>query len=402
MPMPIDLEDAVDRVAARARVRTMGQETIALDDTAGRTLAEDLVAPEDVPPFANSAMDGYAVRASDVAVAGVELKVIGESRAGKPAAVSVEPGAAVAISTGAVLPAGADAVVRVEDTERSGEGLVMIDTPVDAGLNIRRPGEDLHAGEVALHQGSLIGPAELGVLAAIGVAEVPCVKPPQVTVLVTGSELVEPGQRLEAGQIYNSNGFAVPAQIHAAGAQVTEVVRVADDHDGTVAAVEQGLHSDILIVCGGVSVGAHDHVKSAFAKLGVEQEFWGVKLRPGHPTWFGATESTLVFGLPGNPVSAMVTCELFVKPAIELMLGRSAGRAMISAILDTDFPKKSGYSYAIRCKLQLGSDGWHAAPTKAQGSHILTSMVDADALALLPAESGSIAAGESVPILLFR
>jgi len=203
---------------------------------------------------------------------------------------------------------------------------------------------------------------------------------------------------LRPGQIRNSNAFTVPAQVESAGARVTRADLVPDDRGATIDAIRAALDDDVVILCGGVSVGPHDHVKPALAELGVQEVFWGVALRPGHPTWFGTFEDKLVFGLPGNPVSAMVTFHLFVRPALTAMSGRSDERRRTTAIIDTAYRKQPGRAHAVRCRLDVRDDGFHVHPTKEQGSHILTSMLGADALALIEVERGDVAAGERVTV----
>lgn len=397
----IEIEEARRLVLERAA--PLGGEPVALAEALGRVLAEEVASADDVPGFDNSAMDGYAVRAVDTTGAGpkapVHLRVVDESRAGHPAQRSLSAGEAVAISTGAVIPAGADSVVRVEDTDGGAEVVAVI-APVEAARNIRRAGEDIRAGETVLHPGTELGPAEIGVLASVGLAEVSCAQRPRVTLLSTGDELQPPGEPLRPGAIRNSNAHSVAALIERGGAELTRVELVGDDLEVTTAAIAAALAGEVVVICGGVSVGEHDHVRPALAELGVEQVFWGVALRPGKPTYFGTHRDALVFGLPGNPVSAMVTFSLFVRPAIRRMLGAAERTHQATAILDTDYPKEPGRAHLVRCRLELHDDGWHATPTGAQGSHVLTSMLGADALAVLPSARGDVRAGERVEIEL--
>jgi molybdopterin molybdotransferase len=408
-----------DRTPAQARDLVLGSavplpaETVALRDANGRILAGDVVSHDDVPGFDNSAMDGFALRATDTTGATdadpAVLSVVGESRAGSPYAGALEPGQAVRISTGAMLPPGADAVLRVEDA-RETDGTVATTDPLSAGREVRRAGEDIAAGEVVLRAGTRIGPAELGVAASTGAAELPCARRPTVSIVVTGDELVDPGTPLSEGAIRNTNGYAIPAQVAAAGAEVLSVETVGDDYGETVASLRRALAADVVVTTGGVSVGAHDHVKPALAELGVEEVFWGVALRPGHPTWFGvcltkpagsarkAGGPSLVFGLPGNPVSAMVTFHLFVRPALARMMGTLAVERRATAVMDADYPKRPGRAHVVRCTLEARDDGWHVRPTKAQGSHVLTSMLGADAFAHLDVERDDVRAGERVEI----
>ena len=416
------------RRLALERVVPLAPEPVALGEALGRVLAEPVTSADAVPGFDNSAMDGYAVRAADTTGAdggrAARLTVVGESRAGHPARHELGAGEAIAISTGAMVPAGADAVVRVEDTDAGGEE-VGIRVEVEPGRDIRRAGEDIAPGEVVLAAGAEIGPAEAGVLVSVGRGEAACARRPRVSLLTTGDELQEPGEPLRPGAIRNSNAYSVAGLIERSGALLESVAIVPDDREATEAALTRALSGDIAVISGGVSVGPHDHVRPTLAALGAEEVFWGVALRPGKPTWFGTVprprpsadrpgtpevgpgpggtevERTLVFGLPGNPVSAMVTFLLFVRPAIRAMLGAAAkDSARTTAILDLDYPKQPGRAHLVRCRLELREDGWHVRPTKDQGSHVLTSMLGADALAIIPTAAGTVAAGERVEIEL--
>jgi molybdopterin molybdotransferase len=309
----------------------------------------------------------------------------------------------VRISTGAALPSGADAVVPVERTE-GGDGVVRVPDTAP-GANVRRAGEDVRRGQPVLAAGTPLGPAELGVLASLGRAEAPCAPPPRVALVVTGDELVEPGTPLEPGEIWSSNEYALAALVERAGGLPAATARVRDTAEGTRAALAGALeNADVVCVSGGVSVGPHDHVKTELAALGVEQRFWGVRLKPGKPTWFGTLDDggrrVLVFGLPGNPVSAIVTFLLFAAPALRALQGADPGATRASAVLDAAVARNPGREQAVRCRLRAGDDGWHAEPTGPQGSHVLTSMLGARALALIPAGEGELAAGERVEIEL--
>ena len=361
-------------------------------------------APLDVPGFDNSSMDGYAVRSSDTTAADpdapVQLRLAGESRGGHPAPRPLGRGEAIAISTGAMVPSGADGVVRLEDTRREDDRLLVLEA-VAPGQNIRRTGEDLRAGELALEPGVVLGPAELGVLASLGRPSVDCHRRPTVSVLTTGDELRPPDERLSAGQIHDSNSFSVPALAVLAGATLGWTGWVGDAQPELNGALAAALGADVTVVCGGVSVGAHDHVRPALAELGIEERFWRVALRPGRPTWFGAREGGgLVFGLPGNPVSAIVTFLLFVRPALLALSGVSEDPDRGTAIFDEPYAKLPGRAHALRCHLRLAEDGWHVRPTKAQESHVLSSMLGADCLAFVPTDAGSLEAGTRVEIEL--
>jgi molybdopterin molybdotransferase len=392
----IDLETARARVLAAVPER-LAAEPVPLLRALGRVLADDVVAADDVPGFDNSAMDGFAVRAADTAEAPVRLPLAGESRAGHPATAPLPPGAVMAISTGAMLPDGADAVVRVEDTAPC-DGAVEVRVAVETGRDVRRTGEDVRTGSTVLPGGTRLGPAQLGVLASVGVGEARCTRRPRVAVLTTGDELVGPGEPRGPGSVRDTNGVSIASLVLQAGGELASTTRVADEPEATAAALRKGLRDDVVVACGGVSVGTHDHVKPALDELGVEPAFWGVALRPGKPTWFGTRGDTLVFGLPGNPVSAMVTFHLFVRPALLALAGADRPRTVAEAVMDEPYAKEPGRAHAVRCVLEARDDGWHVRPTGPQGSHVLTSMLGAGALALLPADRDDVAAGERVEI----
>ena len=390
-PALISIDEARERVLAE--VRRLPDEEVALADALGRVLAIDAVAQEELPPFDASAMDGYAVPAGEEATLAIE----GESRAGAPSEAPLAAGSACRISTGAVVPAGAFAVVPVEKTAVA-DGRVRVPATSE-GENIRRAGEDVRAGEGVLAAGTALGPSELAVLASLGLPAVRCARRPRVAVLATGDELVEPGAPLAPGQIRNSNAYGVAAQAERAGAVVVERGRVADDAQATRDALGDALdRADVVCVSGGVSVGPHDHVKPALAELGVEERFWGVSLQPGKPTWFGTRGDALVFGLPGNPVSAIVTFHLFTRPAVRALQGADPHPKGGTALLTEPVPRNPRRDQMVRVRLDAGREGWRATPTKAQGSHVLTSMLGADALARIPAGDGALAAGDSVRI----
>ena len=400
----IGIEQARELVLGRTPV--LDSEPVPLRESEGRVLAAAARARVPVPGFDNSAMDGYAVMAADTAGASPELpatlELIGESRAGHPAGVPLGPGAAIVISTGATIPGGADAVVRVEDTSRSGE-TVSIVAGVEPGTAIRRAGEDVGLGSEVVAAGSLLGAAEIGALAAVGIPEPECARRPRVSVLLTGDELVEPDRELGPGQIHDSNAYAVPPLATASGAEVAAVEVIGDDRWATGEAIERALGGDAVVICGGVSVGEHDHVRPALEVLGVEQVFWGVSLRPGKPTYFGVAPSgCLVFGLPGNPVSAMVTFALFARPALLAMQGADPAARSITASLAVPYRKVEGRAEAIRVALEPGPEGWRATPTGPQGSHVLTSMIGADGLAFAAAELVDLEAGTELRVELLR
>ena len=391
------------------RVVRLPAEPVPLDACLGRVTATGVTAGLSVPPFDNSAMDGYALRSADVAASAgrpaAPLRIVDESRAGRPATRGLGSGEAVRISTGAMLPAGADAVVPVERAVET-DGEVRVEGAVAPGANVRRTGEDVSPGDVVVAAGARIGAAELGVLASVGAATVSCARQPAVALLATGDELMPPGRVLGPGQIHETNTHSLRALVGEAGAVVAALDTVGDDPGATRAPIERALREDVAVICGGVSVGSHDHVKGALLELGVEEVFWRIALKPGKPTWFGVAPArdgggpTLVFGLPGNPVSSMVTFHLFVRPALHALLGLEPA-ARVTAVLGEPHAKPAGRVEYVRCRIDARDDGLHARPTRAaQGSHVLTSMLGADALAVMPAGRELIEAGERVELEL--
>ncbi len=396
----VEIDDA--RRIVLESVRPLESVELDLDDALGRVLAEDVYAPAPIPAFDSSAMDGFAVRANDLtgAAAGrpVALALIDESRAGHPAQLALAEHQAIAISTGAVVPDGADAVVRVERTRRH-DRVVLVHEPVSHGAEIRRAGEDVAGGAAVLERGTPLGPAQLGMLAALGCARVSCARAPRVCVLVTGDELLAAHEPMRPGALRDSNSHSIAALARSAGAIVVDSVRVGDEEPGTRAAIEHAFRdADAVVICGGVSVGEHDHVRSALRELGARQAFWGLAFKPGHPTWFGTLDGTLVFGLPGNPVSAFVTFVMLAGPALRAMQGEAMPRERPTAVLDAGYEKPAGRAHAVRCSLSIRDDGWHVRATGPQGSHVLSSLLAADALAIVPSAVTRVEPGARVQI----
>jgi molybdopterin molybdotransferase len=395
MPSPplITIAEARRRVLEQAR--PLGSERIPITEALERVLAEDISAAGDTPPFPSSAMDGYAMAPGQ---SGRRMRVVGESRAGSPWTGNVPDGEAIRISTGAAVPAGA-AVIRQEDIETDGEEILTRDA-VAAGENVRVPGEDMRAGTVVLRAGARLLGAELGAAVAAGAGTVAVFRRPAVEVLCTGDELREPGAPLGPGEIHNSNGPMLVALARRSGATAAPAERLADDRTATEASLAGALErADVVVVSGGVSVGPHDHVKPALAALGVEEVFWSVALQPGKPTWFGVRDGKLVFGLPGNPVSAFVTFTLFVRPALAALQGAVEPRRLDpEATLGQEVRRNPQREQAIRVRLERQNGALTALPNGPQASHIVTSLIGADALALIPPGEGRLPAGTRVAL----
>jgi molybdopterin molybdotransferase len=355
----------------------------------GRVLAADVHAAVSLPPFATSAMDGYAVRAEELGDG--PLPIAFRVAAGD-APRELPVGSASGIATGAPLPPGADAVVPIEDAEEIDGALVASATRL--GAHIRPAGGDVHAGGLVAAAGSVLSPSLVAGVAASGVGTVAVSRQPRVAVLATGSELTPPGEPLEPGHIYESNLSAVTALAQRAGVEVTVHGVVPDDREATERMFAEAIASaDIVVSTGGVSVGPHDHVKPALAALGVEEIFWRVAHKPGKPLWFGrAPSGTLVFGLPGNPVSCLVTFELFVREAIGAMTDAER-RPRPVARLAAPVRKLPSREHAVRCRLLPGADGMELHPDVAQDSHLIVHAAAADAIALVPTGEGDAAAG---------
>ncbi len=393
MPVPLAIEDALDLVLSR--VRPLTGETVAVAAAAGRVLAEPAAALVDLPPFDSSAMDGYAVRAGD---APGELRVVGHSAAGMPFTGALSAGEAIGISTGAEVPGGADAVVPVELVREEGE---LIEAgAVVAGAHIRRRGGDVSRGELVVAAGVRLGAPEVGALAAAGLAEVVCGRRPTVAVLATGSELRAPGEPLAPGEIYESNSTLLAAQLESAGALAEVLPPVADDPAETRAALARGLDSDVLVTSGGVSVGPHDLVRGLLAELGVDEVFWQVAVRPGKPVAFGVRGSTLVFGLPGNPVSSLVGFELFVRPTLDALQGLADPRPRyLPGRLASSVRRNGGRDELVRARARVDVETVLLEPLGGQESHMIVRSASADALVLVERGEGELPAGTAVRYL---
>jgi molybdopterin molybdotransferase len=385
------------------KISRLGTERVGILQARNRVLGEEIIAPRSIPPWDNSAMDGYAVRAEDVEKASqdqpVVLLVLGDLPAGRVFKGRGRPGEAVRIMTGAPLPAGFDTVIQVEETEKDGDRVRIFSYP-GKGKNIRLAGEDVRAGFRIMEEGILLGPAHLGMLASIQRSMVSVYQQPRVAILSTGDELLEIDEPWAEGKIVNSNSYSLAALVSACGGIPLQLGIARDRPEELNCKIRQGLVADILVTSGGVSVGDYDLVKKMLGELG-QVNFWKVAMRPGQPLAFGMIGGKPLFGLPGNPVSSMVSFEQFVRPSILKMSGhKKLFRPTLRAILRENISKKEGLVHFIRCSLAAEGGKIWASSTGEQGSGILSSMVKAQGLIVLPREQTLARAGEEVTVII--
>jgi len=395
----LSVDEALDRVLAR--IEPLAPTEVGLLDALGGVLTEDATADRDVPPFRNSAMDGYAVRGADVARDGVTLRVVGAVAAGSLPERAVETGQAMRIMTGAPMPEGADTVVRVEDTD-NGTSVVTIIKATGKGVAVRQAGEDLRRGEVVLARGTVLRHPEIGVLASIGRAKVNVVRRPNIAVLSTGDELVDIDEEPGPGKIRDANRYSLAAAVRATGCAAFELGIARDSADDLRHALGNAAFGDLVVTSGGVSVGDHDHVKPVVDAMG-QMDFWSIALRPGRPLAFGELRtkrgSVPIFGLPGNPVSALLTFELFVRPALLKMSGRTKlHRPRVQARLLDRVDKPVGLRMFARGIYDAAAGTVRS--TGPQGSGILRSMSLANALIDLPEPTATAGPGDTVNVVL--
>jgi molybdopterin molybdotransferase len=394
MPELLSLADAQARVLER--VTLLPAETVPIVEAVGRVVAEDARAAVDLPPFPSSAMDGFALRAGDTPG---RLPVVARIAAGVPALRALDAGEAMAIATGGVIPDGADAVVPVEYVVEY-DNDVEIPDPAAQGDNVRARGGDVRAGEVVVARGARLGPAQIAALAAAGLDRVVTSRRPRVAVLSTGTELRRPGEALGPGEVYEANGVLLETALASAGADIEALPPVPDDEAAHRAALERALEADVLVTSGGVSVGPHDLVRRILGELGVEEIFWGVAVKPGKPLAFGVRGATLVFGLPGNPVSTLVGAELFVRPALLALQGAvTPGPVFREGRLATGVRRNAHRDEFLRARTRVSDDGLVLEPVTGQESHMIVRAATADALVLAPRGEGELAAGETVRYL---
>ena len=390
----LSLEEAQRRILER--VILLPSERVPLVAAAGRVLAEPAAARVDLPPFDSSAMDGFAVRSADTPG---RLPVVARIAAGRPAPRELQEGEAMAIATGGVVPAGADAVIPIEYVVDH-DNEVEISEPVDSGANVRPRGGDVRSGETMVAAGTRLAAAQIGALAAAGVADITSARRPHAAVLATGSELRPPGSELGPGEIYDANGVILATQLASAGAEVERLEPVADDEAAHRRALERGLRADVLVSSGGVSVGPHDLVRSVGAELGVEEVLWGVAVKPGKPLWFGVRDRTLVFGVPGNPVSALVCFELFVRPAVLALQGATSPLPRFEpGTLSRGVRRNPARTELVRARSSVGDGAVELEPLTGQESHMIARAAGADVLVLVPAGDGELAEGAAVSFL---
>jgi len=386
-------------------VGLLGVERVGFTEALGRVLREDVRATRDLPMADNSAMDGYAVRASDVSEATAEnparLRVIDDLPAGSVASKKVITGTAIRIMTGAPIPDGADAVVPVESTD-AGEIEVTVLRPVRTGDNVRSRGEDMKAGALVLRSGSVLRAAEVGVLASVQKTRVTVGRRATVAILSTGDEVVDVDTPLLPGHVVNSNSYSLAALVREAGAIPRLLGIVADTKQATIEAIESALESDFIISSGGVSVGAYDFVKDALDSMGAETRFWQVAMKPGKPVVVSRLRDHLFFGLPGNPVSCMVSVHLFVAPALRKAMGQTSSLLppIVSTVLEADVTSKGDRRHYTRVRLFVRGGQLHSLPMTAQGSGVSMSMVRANGLAIVEAGITIIRKGSPVPAVI--
>lgn len=399
----LTVEGALERILAEVPLQPV--EEVSLDAAYGRVLAHDLRSPVDLPPWDNSAMDGYAVRAADTADGEVALRLVEMIGAGRPGRQRVEPGTASGITTGAPMPEGADAVVMVEDSDGSREGVVRLRGRARPGQHVRPRGDDVRRGELALPAGHPLDAAAVGLVASFGLATVPVRRRPVVAVLSTGDEVVPPGRPLGPGQIWSSNNAALVGLVREAGAVAVDHGIAPDDPEALRDRLEACLEADAVLTTGGVSVGAYDYVKDVFAELGIPMDFWKVRMKPGKPLAFGRAvrdgRAVPVFGLPGNPVSCLVNFLQFARPWLRTSLGDPRPYLpVVPARLADDLNDRPGRARLVRVRLEAGPDGPVAHSAGNQSSGALSTVARAHGLLLLGPDDPAPRAGDAVRVQL--
>lgn len=385
-------------------IKVLGTERVPLQDSHGRILAEEIYSRIALPPWDNSAMDGYALKWDEIREASqdrpVKLSVSGEVRAGAMPSKAVHNGEAIRIMTGAPVPEGADTVVRVEDTKSEGD-VVSIFRSGKKGENIRKKGENVRRGDSVLKAGALIGPGQLGAMAMVGKSVVTVYRRPVVMVMSTGDELADLDEEMTENKIPNSNSYAVASQVIEAGG-IPHILGIArDTRESLREKIGQGLAGDMLLVSGGVSAGLYDFVKDILKEYGIDMKFWSVGIKPGHPLAFGLVGGRPIFGLPGNPVSTMVTFEVFARPALLMMGGHSSiFRPLVDAVVEEEFHDRPGRTHFVRAVVRYKEGNYFVRSTGTQGSGVLMSMAYANSFMVLPPDKEKVLPGEVIKVQL--
>jgi molybdopterin molybdotransferase len=400
--MMITVAEAIEQILQT--INPLGLERVTILDALGRVLGEDVTAGRNIPPKDNSAMDGYALRFQDTIGASqnhpVVLEVIEDIPAGAIPQHSIAAGQSARIMTGAPIPEGADSVLKMEDTEKDGNK-VKIKAEAQCGQDIRQAGEDVREGELVMPRGTIVRPAGIGMLASLGRSFVSVYQRPLIAVLATGNELVDIDESPSPWKIINSNSYSIASQALDCGALVMQMGIAKDKREDLIAKFQAAMRADVIISSGGVSVGDYDLVKDIMQEVGSRMQFWQVAMRPGKPLAYGKIGNVPIFGLPGNPVSSMISFEQFIRPAILKMIGhQKIFRKTVRAILQDDIEKRMDFTHFIRALVKAGGDGYTVSTTGEQGSGILKSMVRANGLIVLPENVEKVKSGAEVKVQL--
>jgi molybdopterin molybdotransferase len=398
----ITVAEAIEQILQT--INPLGLERVNILDALGRVLGEDITAGRNIPPKDNSAMDGYALRFQDTIGASphqpVLLEVIEDIPAGAIPQKSIAAGQSARIMTGAPLPVGADAVLKMEDTEKDGQKIKIM-AEAQSGQDVRRAGEDVREGELVIPRGTIVRPAGIGMLASLGRSFISVYQRPLIAVLATGNELVDIDESPSPWKIINSNSYSLASQALDCGALVMQMGIAKDQREDLLARFQAAMRADVIISSGGVSVGDYDLVKDIMQEVGSRMQFWQVAMRPGKPLAFGRIGNIPMFGLPGNPVSSMISFEQFIRPAILKMMGhQEIFRRTVRAVLQENIEKRKGFTHFIRALVKAGAGGYTVSTTGEQGSGILKSMVRANGLIVLPQDVDKVESGTEVKVQL--
>ncbi len=391
----ISVEEAIALIVKHSKI--LPQKEVKIKDAVGCVLSADILAPVNLPPFDQSAMDGYAVKFADY-INNNSFKIVGEVAAGKVFTNKIKVGEAVRIFTGASVPKGTDTVIMQEKISIENGNLILGDPNLKQGLNIRKAASHIKKGKIALAKGEVITPGAIGYLTAMGITSVKAITQPKITIIITGSELKKPGSRLKEGEIYESNSFALNAALQSVHLKSIKTTGVKDNEQAVFSILKKAIsNSDLVLVTGGISVGDYDFTGSSLKKIGVKNIFYKIKQKPGKPIFFGKHNKTLIYGLPGNPAAVLSCFYEYVYPAIRIMQGRKdVFLKKIQVPIAKDYAKKAGLSFFLKGKM----NGDLVMPLEGQESYILSSFALADCLIYLPAEKENLKAGELVEVHL--